>query len=107
MNEKGLPGKGTEMVKPVLPPVRPGVFGREHAVSLCYENASWIALDPALLGRVYAVAMGRTGLCISELARRGGTMRKALRLYEAAGILPASRRTAAGYRIYDSKHSRF
>jgi hypothetical protein len=50
------------------------------------------------MGRVYAVAMGRTGLYISELARRGGTTRKALRLYETAGILPASRRTAAGQR---------
>jgi MerR family transcriptional regulator, copper efflux regulator len=47
--------------------------------------------------------MVRTGLYISELARRGGTTRKALRLYETAGILPASRRTAAGYRIYDGE----
>lgn len=37
--------------------------------------------------------------------RRGGgasgLSRKALRLYERAGVLPASRRTAAGYRVYD------
>jgi DNA-binding transcriptional MerR regulator len=62
-----------------------------------------MALDPALTGRVYDCAMGRTGLYISELAKRGGTTRKALRLYETAGILPASRRTAAGYRIYDGE----
>ena len=62
-----------------------------------------IALDPAPMGRVYALVMRRTGLYISELAKRGGTTRKALRLYESAGILPASRRTAAGYRIYDGE----
>jgi DNA-binding transcriptional MerR regulator len=49
------------------------------------------------------LATGRTGSYISELARRRGTTRKALRLYEAAGILPASRRTAAGYRVYDGE----
>jgi DNA-binding transcriptional MerR regulator len=62
-----------------------------------------ITVDLAPMGRVYAGAMGRTGLYISELARRGGTTRKALRLYETAGILPASRRTAAGHRVYDGE----
>jgi DNA-binding transcriptional MerR regulator len=47
--------------------------------------------------------MRRTGLYISELAKRGGTTRKALRLYETTGILSPSRRTAAGYRIYDGE----
>ena len=40
------------------------------------------------------------GLLIGEVATRSGTSRKALRLYEARGILPPSRRTAAGYRVY-------
>ena len=44
--------------------------------------------------------MGRDGLLIGEVAARSGVSRKALRLYEEAGILPAPRRTAAGYRIY-------
>lgn len=44
--------------------------------------------------------MSRDGLLIGEIAKRSGTSRKALRLYEAAGILPAPRRTAAGYRVY-------
>ena len=44
--------------------------------------------------------MGRDGLLIGEVAARTGVSRKALRLYEEAGILPAPRRTAAGYRIY-------
>jgi MerR family copper efflux transcriptional regulator len=44
--------------------------------------------------------MGRDGLLIGEVASRSGVSRKALRLYEEAGILPPSRRTAAGYRIY-------
>jgi DNA-binding transcriptional MerR regulator len=47
--------------------------------------------------------MARNGLYIGELAARGGTTRKALRLYEMAGILPAARRTAAGYRVYDGE----
>jgi DNA-binding transcriptional MerR regulator len=40
------------------------------------------------------------GLLIGEIAKRSGASRKALRLYEAAGVLPAPRRTAAGYRVY-------
>jgi len=44
--------------------------------------------------------MGRDGLLIGEVAARSGVSRKALRLSEEAGILPAPRRTAAGYRVY-------
>ncbi len=44
--------------------------------------------------------MGWDGLLIGEVAARSGVSRKALRLYEDAGILPAPRRTAAGYRVY-------
>jgi DNA-binding transcriptional MerR regulator len=44
--------------------------------------------------------MGRDGLLIGELARRGGVSRKALRLYEARGILPKPRRTPSGYRLF-------
>jgi len=44
--------------------------------------------------------MGRDGLLIGEVASRSGVSRKALRLYERAGILPATRRTEAGYRVY-------
>src|SRR5256886_16774445 len=58
-------------------------------------------LDPG--GRVYAPGVGRNGLFIGELAARGGTTRKALRLYETAGSLPAPRRTASGYRAYDAQ----
>lgn len=47
--------------------------------------------------------MGRDGLLIGEVAARSGVSRKALRLYEAAGILPAPHRTAAGYRVYGSE----
>jgi DNA-binding transcriptional MerR regulator len=42
----------------------------------------------------------RDGLLIGEVAARSGMSRKALRLYEAAGILPTPRRTNAGYRVY-------
>jgi MerR family transcriptional regulator, copper efflux regulator len=44
--------------------------------------------------------VGRGGLLIGEVAKRSGRSRKALRLYEAAGVLPPPRRTAAGYRVY-------
>jgi MerR family copper efflux transcriptional regulator len=57
-------------------------------------------LDLALRGRVYAPAMARSGLLIGQVAAKSGVSRKALRLYERAGILPPARRTAAGYRVY-------
>jgi DNA-binding transcriptional MerR regulator len=44
--------------------------------------------------------MGKKGLFIGDVAKESGASRKALRLYEAAGILPPARRTAAGYRVY-------
>src|SRR2546428_11869096 len=47
--------------------------------------------------------MGHEGLLIGEVAKRSGASRKALRLYEEAGILPAPRRTQSGYRVYSSQ----
>lgn len=44
--------------------------------------------------------MARDGLLIGQVAAQSGVSRKALRLYEAEGILPPSRRTTAGYRLY-------
>src|SRR6266852_807975 len=44
--------------------------------------------------------MERNGLLIGEVAARRGLSRKALRLYEARGILPTPRRTPSGYRTY-------
>lgn len=49
---------------------------------------------------MYRRGMARDGRLIGEVAAQSGVSRKALRLYEAAGILPAARRTAAGYRVY-------
>ena len=46
--------------------------------------------------------MGTNSLLIGEVARRSGASRKALRLYEAAGILPEPSRTLSGYRVYDN-----
>jgi MerR family transcriptional regulator, copper efflux regulator len=46
------------------------------------------------------VAMSKSGLFIGDVAKHSGARRKALRLYEAAGILAPPRRTAAGYRVY-------
>lgn len=42
----------------------------------------------------------RSGLFIGQAAARSGVSRKALRLYEARGLLPPPRRTASGYRVY-------
>ena len=44
--------------------------------------------------------MTRDGLLIGEVAAKSGVSRKALRLYETAGILSPPRRTASGYRTY-------
>jgi DNA-binding transcriptional MerR regulator len=46
--------------------------------------------------------MSRNGLLVGEVVRRSGASRKALRLWEAAGILPSPRRTPSGYRLYDA-----
>src|SRR5262249_28534808 len=40
------------------------------------------------------------GLLIGQVALRSGISRKALRLYEARGILPPAHRTESGYRRY-------
>jgi MerR family transcriptional regulator, copper efflux regulator len=45
--------------------------------------------------------MARDGLSIGEVAAKSGVSRKALRLYEKAGILPPARRTGSGYRVYE------
>lgn len=42
-----------------------------------------------------------TGLRISEIAARAGVSASAIRFYERAGLLPAARRAANGYRIFD------
>jgi MerR family regulatory protein len=47
--------------------------------------------------------MSKNGLLIGEVAKRTGATRKALRLYEDAGILAAPRRTSSGYRLYGTE----
>jgi DNA-binding transcriptional MerR regulator len=49
---------------------------------------------------LYLVSMSRSGILVSELAKRTGTTRKALRLYEASGLIAPAARTAAGYRMF-------
>jgi MerR family transcriptional regulator, copper efflux regulator len=39
-------------------------------------------------------------LFIGHVTERSGITRRALRLYEARGIIPRARRTASGYRVY-------
>ena len=57
-------------------------------------------LDLAPRGRLYAGFMQRNGLLIGEVAALSGLSRKALRLYEARGILLPPRREPSGYRRY-------
>ena len=57
-------------------------------------------LDLAPGATLYRVSMSRSGMLVSELAKRTGTTRKALRLYEASGLIAPAARTAAGYRMF-------
>ncbi|MFF3248769.1 heavy metal-responsive transcriptional regulator [Streptomyces sp. NPDC002870] len=45
--------------------------------------------------------MALPGLTIGQAAKAAGVTRKAMRVYEARGLLPAAERTEAGYRLYD------
>jgi DNA-binding transcriptional MerR regulator len=42
-------------------------------------------------------------LTVAEVSRRTGLSRKALRVYEESGIVVPTRRTDAGYRLYDAE----
>ncbi|WP_409473638.1 MerR family DNA-binding transcriptional regulator [Streptomyces sp. HC307] len=44
--------------------------------------------------------MAEPALTIGQAAKAAGVTRKAMRVYEARGLLPAAERTAAGYRLY-------
>jgi MerR family copper efflux transcriptional regulator len=44
--------------------------------------------------------MAGASITVGEAARRAGVSRKAVRLYEAKGILPPAERTDSGYRTY-------
>ena len=44
-----------------------------------------------------------TALTIGQAAQAADLTRKALRVYEAKGLLPAAERTTAGYRLYDER----
>jgi MerR family copper efflux transcriptional regulator len=46
--------------------------------------------------------MGRDRLLIGEVTKRSGVSRRALRLYEARGVVPVPRRSASGYREYSA-----
>lgn len=45
--------------------------------------------------------MALPGLTIGQAAKAAGVTHKAVRVYEAKGLLSAAERTAAGYRLYD------
>ncbi|MFE7968114.1 heavy metal-responsive transcriptional regulator [Streptomyces cellulosae] len=41
-------------------------------------------------------------MTIGQAAQAAGLTRKAIRIYEAKGLLPTAKRTAAGYRLYSA-----
>jgi MerR family copper efflux transcriptional regulator len=47
--------------------------------------------------------MALPGLTIGQAAEAAGVTRKAVRVYEARGLLPAAERTEAGYRLYSER----
>lgn len=47
--------------------------------------------------------MALPGLTIGRAAQAAGLTRKAVRVYEAKGLLPAAERTTTGYRLYDER----
>lgn len=49
--------------------------------------------------------MAAPRLAIGQAAQAAGVTRKAIRVYEARGLLPAAERTTAGYRVYDTATS--
>lgn len=67
-----------------------------------------LALDPGVHSKVYVGGMSTTtiargrGLRVGELAEAVGVTPDTVRYYERAGLLPAPRRTPAGYRAYDA-----
>src|SRR5262245_44520635 len=81
-----------DVVKPTDGLVLAGVVGEAVAAGQPLDLAPW--------GRLYAAVMERHALLIGEVAKQSGLSRKALRLYEARGILPPSRRSSSGYRTY-------
>jgi MerR family Zn(II)-responsive transcriptional regulator of zntA len=57
-------------------------------------------MDLSVQGKVNPEDVRRARMRIGELAAAAGTTTKTLRFYEQAGLLPAPRRTPAGYRDY-------
>ncbi|WP_055469055.1 MerR family DNA-binding protein [Streptomyces ardesiacus] len=47
--------------------------------------------------------MALPGLTIGQAAKAAGVTRKAVRVYEARGLLPTAERTEAGYRLYNER----
>src|SRR5215470_4273022 len=68
----------------------------------CPIGSMTSGLDLPPCGKVYPQSMPEHLLTIGEVATRSGVSRKALRLYEARGIVSKPRRTPAGYRVYEA-----
>lgn len=49
------------------------------------------------------VALDREYCTVGQAARLAGTTRKAIRVYESKGLLPAPERTEAGYRLFTAE----
>jgi hypothetical protein len=75
------------------------IAGGARCLAYLVRPANYLLTLPQGAG-FYGRAVTKGGLFIGEVARRSGASRKALRIYEAAGILPPPQRTPSGYRLY-------
>lgn len=99
----GVPHWGGPVHGPIAR-VIPTVREFRHSCSAAPE--SWWPcnkrLDLHVGSRVYGVLV-TNAYRIKDVADRSGFSATALRYYEDIGLLPTSRRTAAGYRLYDDR----
>src|SRR5581483_4631290 len=85
----------------LTPPPGRGGPPRGPAAGQPRERAHGRLLTWPLGARFTLRGVGQGGWRAGEVVSRSGVTRKALRLYEAMGILPPPSRTEAGYRVYD------
>jgi hypothetical protein len=98
-SSSGTASAATNTAAPAAIPSQPHA-ARQRLGAVTMTTGTLVAVPMPGAEAFYAAGMGRDGLLIGDVAKQSGASRKALRLYEEAGILPAPRRTGGGYRVY-------